>query len=194
MALDKSKFQKPAAPIGKGPAPAAAGGRARSRWAGMRSSTPKDPFPEPGLYRFRVTAIERGFNPGKQRESIKSHLQILDADERGAAAHEIGSSVIMVNFMTSAGMAEFQTFVTACAGCVDDEEYVQVTDDNGTFIDALLGQGSYGASLDGRLVDCEVKRGKQAEDGTFYPRFSWSVVEDSETDQVPSVRAQLAAN
>jgi hypothetical protein len=170
MALDKSKFQKPA-----GAKPANASGGAKSRWAGMRSAKPKDPFPEPGIYRFRVDGIERGFNPGKNRESIKTHLAVVDLDEQGAQAHAEGDSLFMVNFLTSAGMSEFQAFVTAAAGFEDDDGFVAEHGDDGSFVDGVV-NGS--GALDGKLVDCQVTRGKQAADGSYYPRYAWSPVTD----------------
>ena len=190
MALDKSKFQKkPAARPGT---VAPAGGAPKSRWAGMRSSKPKDPFPEPGTYRFRVDSIERGFNPGKNRESLKTHLSVVDQDDQGAESHNIGDTLIMVNFFTSAGMSEFQSFVNAAGGFEDDDAFVATCTDDGKFVDALTGTGTYPATLDGRLVDCQVTRGKQAADGTNYPRYAWSVVEEDEQDVTPNVAAQMA--
>jgi hypothetical protein len=191
MPLDKSKFQKPAAKAAS--ANVGGAGKAKSRWAGMRSSAPRDPFPHVGTYRFRVSEIEKGFNPGKQRESIKTRLVIVDADDKGQESHAIGDQVFMLNFMTTAGTQEFQAFVTAAAGFEDDDAFVAECGDDGAFVDALLGQGTYPATLLGRLVDCQVTRGKDDGTGDYYRKYSFAPVSEEEQDETPNVAAQKAA-
>lgn len=158
----------------------------------MRSAMPRDPFPEPGTYRFRVAGVTWGVNPGKNdRESVKTRFTIADLDEQGAASHSLGDSLVMVNFYTKPGMAEFQSFVVAAAGFESDEEFIAATDDDGTFVDALIaGSGA----LDGRLVDVIVTKGLPAKDGNVYPRYQWAVVAEEEQDQTKNVAAQKAAS
>jgi hypothetical protein len=196
MALDKSKFQKPAAKSANGAA-AAGGGRPKSRWAGMRSAKPRDPMPHVGIYRLRITEIEKRYgNAGNgNRESVVTAFAIVDLDEKGSEAHAAGDVVKMINLYTSAGMAEFQAFVNAAGGFESDDDYVAALGDDGGFVAGILGEGSgpAQATLVGRLVDVEVGRGKDDGKGDYYRRYAFAVVGEDEQDETPSIVTQLKA-
>lgn len=157
---------KPAANAAKSP-PAR-----KSKWAGVKSSKPRDPIPHKGDYRFRLVRGE----PGRTGEWFKVILSIEDQAE-GQTKHDLGDEVaILFRTIDDAGQSRCKAFFVAVAGFEDDAAYDEF-DPDGAKIDAFFERGE-DSELAGRLVDCSVRRGKDTPDGSdYYREFEWAPVE-----------------
>lgn len=180
MAL--GKFSKP------GTSARSVATRARkSRYAEIKAAVPRDPMPPVGDYRFRIESCEEGKNPGTGRESFKIHLVVEGSV--GTDALEVGEKCVVV-FITSgecanSGLARVKAFVVAAAGYEDEDAFEETLGNDGQFIDAVVGEANEwsenGPPLDGRLVDCSVKRGKTIpESDDYYREYEWYPVGDEE--------------
>jgi hypothetical protein len=142
-----------------------------SRWAGVKSSKPRDPVIHAGVYRLEIVNGE----PGRTGEYFKVHFKIADQGE-GQSMHAVGDSVIVLfRTVDDAGQSRCKAFFVAASGCEDDEAY-DAHDPDGAKIDAFFDRGE-DSDLAGRLVDVNVRRGKEREDGDYYREFEWSPVE-----------------
>jgi hypothetical protein len=137
---------------------------------------------EIGDYRIRIVSNEEGFNPGTQNSSYKGHWQIEDI-RSGGGGHEIGDSVVMVQSITATGMSQIKAYVRHAAGYETEAEYDEF-DPDGEFIDATTGEANEysdrGETIDGRLVDVKVTRGKTRDDGDWYRNYAYTVVPEDE--------------
>jgi hypothetical protein len=190
MAFKGGKFNKDTGsaesktPAGKGkPAPGK-----KSRFAGVAASQPRDPIPEVGAYRFRFVTVEEGYNEGNGCSSAKTTLEIVAKDSEH---HEVGDHVFIPERITgngsAAGRSRFKAMVVAGDGHDTEAEYDEKYGADGLHLDACLGESNAhskdGQPLIGRLVDCEVRRGKTMNDGSDYFReYSWEVVPEEEQD------------
>lgn len=186
------KFKKPAA--GSKPLP----GKKKSRYAGIKAASPKDPIPHVGAYRLRVLEKEQGHNPGKGTDSYKTKFEIVDLDDVAEKSHSVGDTVIVFQLISgkaaTAGLPRVKSQIMAEAGFESEEGY-DVFDPEGLFIDASVGTvnefSEAGLTTIGRLVDVTVTRGNTMQDGTdYYREFAWAVVPEEEQDQVPMVLSQ----
>jgi hypothetical protein len=159
---------------GNGAKPAAPAKRA-SKWAGVKSSKPRDPIPHAGLYRFKLLRAE----PGRTGEWFKIHLEIVD-QAAGQTMHANGDHVaVLFRTVDDAGQSRCKAFFVAAAGYDDDASYDAV-DADGAMIDAFFERGD-DSQLAGRLVDCRVARGKDMPDGSdYYREYEFSPVADAE--------------
>lgn len=154
----------------------------------MKASAPRDPIPEVGAYRFRILAIEEGYNQGNGCSSAKTTLEIVAQD---GSPHEVGDTVFIPERISgngsAAGQSRFKAMVVAADGNESEDAYDEKYGDDGRHLDACLGESNEyskdGQPLIGRLVDCEVRRGKTMQDSTDYFReYAWEVVPEDEQD------------
>lgn len=180
------KFNKPA---GGTRAPA----KKKSRYAGIKASTPRDSMPHIGEYILRVINIEEGHNPGKGTDSHKKSLEIVELDETAEKNHTAGDHVMVVDLISGkggpTGLGRVKAFTMAAAGFESEEEY-DAFDPDGEFIDSTCVEGG---PLTGRLVACKVTRGNPTPDGNDYYRvYAWATV-DEESQEVARPGADAAA-
>jgi len=188
--------------------PAAPAGPPRSRYAGISCADTRDPMLSLGRYRVRVIGAAVGKNPGKGgRESYKTTLQVVETYEGDTPA---GATATMVNFYSSAGLAELKRFAVHAAGfgptlamldgdaapvkdaLVEGEEAYDVLDVDGggyegAIIEATSGVANNAPSLVGRLVDVIVSQGNPVmvagvPTGDYYRVYRWGAVPDEEQD------------
>lgn len=153
-----------------------------SRYAGISAAQPREPFPMPGEYLFKVIGMVEGHNPGKGTDSVKVKLEVIESE--GEEANKVGATVAMVEVVTGGGAAQalsrVKAFVMACAGFEGEDEY-DAFDPDGEFIEACLGASNEYAADErlavGRLVAAQVTRGRSRDDGDFYRNYAWGVVE-----------------
>ncbi len=201
------------APAAPAPAPAPAPGR--SKYSGITAGDARDPMLGLGTYRVRVIAIDEGRNPGRNRDSVKVRLHVVEAAE--GAETPAGSDVTAVHFFTNPGLRELKRFAIHALGCgptlaqrnagdtralvLDGERqydgYEETVGGQGSIIDATAGRGNGKApSLAGRLVDVIVSRGKDVPDsqsgastGDYFRVYTWGVVPDAEQTPAPAAGA-----
>lgn len=101
----------------RAPAPAYAPptGPPRIEWDKINAAHEKAAVINPGIYRLRVTSSSIGYNPGKRKQSFKTHFVVLESTGDGAQ-HPPGASVIVIGSFTNAGMAEVKSLVMHAAG------------------------------------------------------------------------------
>jgi hypothetical protein len=180
------KFNRPAARPAEAEKPA-------SRFAGVQATQARDPMPVCGTYRFRVVDMCEGFNQGADTYSAKATFEIVQVfeggEDRALGAHcKIGDQVFVVFLITGkagpSGRSRTKAMCMGCAGFDDEAEY-NAFDPKGFFIDACLGRSNEyskeGHPVIGRLVDCQVTRGKTIEGGPdYYREYAWAAVPEEE--------------
>jgi hypothetical protein len=192
MAVIKKFPKKPAKPPVK----------RKSMYEGVESAEPKDPMPHAGLYRFRVLNVEAGYNQGKNTTSHKVTLEIvagLGGEELDSAEHSVGDTVLIPWVVDGAKSAPYnrqrvKAFTMNAAGYETDAEYNEF-DPAGEFIDSTAGVSNDYSEAEltiiGRLVDCQVMRGKPTADGKDYFReYAWFVVPDEDQDVLNKVGSE----
>jgi hypothetical protein len=181
---------------GKAPTAGAKPQVKKSRYAGIQNGKDRDPMPDVGHYRFRIVACEEGVNPGTLAESVKVRVQPVKVAASGDAYENDGPQMLCLFMRTTAGLSEFKRCIVASAGFEDAEAY-DAFDPDGEFIGACVGEDNdysrSGLTVIGRVVDCDVTRGKDAVNkktgqptGDWYRNFRWTVVSDDEQESVPS--------
>jgi hypothetical protein len=182
------KFNKPGAGAAARPPV-----KKKSRYAGIKEGKERDPMPEVGKYRFRIVSVEEAQNPGTMKESVKVHVVPV---ELVGNEYQEGAQMLCLFMRTTAGLAEFKRCIRTAAG-FDEVEAYDAFDPDGEFLDSCVGvQNEYseaGATVLGRLVDCDVKRGKATGDGDYYRNYHWTVVPEDEQDQAASCNPAAAA-
>jgi hypothetical protein len=170
--------KKPAANAAtKPPAPVAK----KSRYAGLKAMSPREPMPEVGTYRFRVLSCTESKNPGNGNESFKAYLEVVESE--GPKANPVGASVMALQMLGTDWQAgRVKSFIMAAAGFSDEEAY-NAFDPEGLFVDACIGYANefsaQGMNVNGRLVDCRVSVDKMFADGSdFFRAYEWAPVED----------------
>lgn len=156
------------------------------RFGGIRAASGQTDIPRVGVYRFEVLAITEGHNEQTEDDSFKISLRIVTIFDGGEGHAENEAVIVPLKLTGKAGKfgrAEAKSFVMAAAGFEDEAEYDEY-DPDGDFIEACLGDdnaySNRGDTLVGRLVDGEIKRGKDRADGDYWRRYTWGVVPDSE--------------
>ena len=156
----------------------------KSRFAGVKCATPRDPIPQVGGYRFAIRAIEEGFRGG-----AKTTLEVIATE--GISPHEIGAFVFIPECLVTSkgagiapGLGRFKSMVMAAMGFETEEEY-DAFDPEGANLDAALGEvnafAKDGQPGVGRYVDCVVTRGNATPDGQdYYRNYEWFVVPEAE--------------
>lgn len=168
-------------------------GPKRSRFAGVKTLEPRAEMPEVGIYRFRIDAAEEGFNQGTGNQSAKFSLTVVGVAD---GTHQVGDTVKFVELLTGKGgqfgVARLKGFVMTAAG-YDDEAAYDEWDPNADFLEAVLGASNEfserGCTIIGRLIDGEVKRGKDvinpqtgAATGDWYRIYTWMAVPEDEQE------------
>jgi len=146
----------------------------KSKWAGVKSSKPRDPVIHAGTYRLQ---IERG-EVGRTGEWFKVHFTIA-AQADGQSMHADGDNVVLLfRTIDDAGQSRCKAFFVAAAGYDDDAGY-DAADPDGAMIDAFFDRGEDSALI-GRFVDVRVSKGREKDDGDYYRECVWSPVADAE--------------
>lgn len=176
------KFARKAPAVGASK-PAAASAKKPSRWAKVPSEQGKDPYIQPGDYVVELTNASLGYNEGKDRETAKLAITVLQAEE-GALQKE--GDACFVGFMITGkgkkiGMGRTKAAVVAFSGCEDDDAYDEVDPEGELITSVLDGSGA----LDGRRAYLCVTKGNaiiNAETnqptGEYYGNYSWSPLEE----------------
>lgn len=190
-----NKFAKPGA-AGAKPRPAP---KAKPKKFGAATdATPRDPMlaarPEP--YRIRHLGAEELVHP--QFKTVSWRITIENT--------ETGEQHVTLHMNTTAGVAEYQRQVMATAGYESAAEYNEF-DPEGDFFETVIGEANAfaeaGLTIDRRLVDVVVKRGKPVMDKEtgqpkidpltgepdYYRNYAWTVVPDEEQDEAAKVEA-----
>jgi hypothetical protein len=142
MAIGQFGNKSAAKPVGNGAA-------RKSKWAGVKSSQPKDPVLHAGTYRLEILDPE----PGRTGQWFKPHFRIV-AQADGQVIHADGDEVlVLLNTTTDAGRESIKNFLVAGSGYEDDEQYAAADPDDSDLV-------AYVGGLRGRFVDVRVKRGK----------------------------------
>lgn len=196
MAAIKKPSAAAAKPGAKAPAKPAAKAplkKKASKYAGNKIATPRDPMPMPGAYRFEVLKCEETVNPGTGNESFKAHLKVLALDNED---HKEGDTVVAIfSTKAKAGLSRIKSLVMFASGYEDESEF-DAFDPDGEFIEACAEYAnSYseaGLTIVGRIVDCEVRKGKATPEGDdFYREYDWAVVpEDEQEVPKPELEAE----
>lgn len=160
-----------------------------SRYAGISAEQPRDPMPTEGIYRFRVTRCEESMHPQKRTESFKLYLEVVDIAE-GGEGFAVGDIAFVVQRISGEGslqgLGRVKAFAVAAAGYETEAEY-DAMDPEGLLIAATVGHRNAFSekklTLIGRLVDCQVRKGKVREDGEYYREYTWAPVPDAEQDK-----------
>jgi hypothetical protein len=164
----------------------------KSRYAGIVERD-RDPMPDVGGYRFRIVGAEEATNPGTMKESIKIHVRPV---ELVGNEYQDGAQMLCLFMRTTAGLAELKRCIRFAAGFEEVEAY-DAFDPEGEFIDACMGvvneYSEAGATVIGRLVDCNVSRGKDTGNGDWYRQYQWAVVPEAEQDQTATCNLANAA-
>lgn len=171
--------------VGKAAAAKAAPRKAprKSRYAGVAAAAPRDPMLNVGKYRLRVVSCEEGSNPGTGAESFKSHVEIVEIFG-GGEGFLVGDVAFLCQSISGkgaqAGLGRVKAYVMAAAGF--EEDAFDEMDPDGEFIDACVGEANQfaGQTIDGRLVDVTVTRGRDRDDGDWYREYAWSIVPEEE--------------
>jgi hypothetical protein len=166
---------RPTPPVAARPATAA------NPFANIPDRGPRDPLPETGNYRLKLTQFERGYNPGTRRESIKVHVEIAEVfSQSEGAPHAVGDSLLILLFFTDAGLATLKQMVRCASKIATNEDY-NAFDPDGEFINALFGASNdyskRGDTVVGDLVDVRVMHGKPTDDGGYFRDYQWSIVQ-----------------
>lgn len=165
-------------------APARKAGR-KSRYADVKASAPRDPMLNVGKYRLRVVSCEEGSNPGTGAESFKSHVEIVEIFD-GGEGHSVGDVCFLCQSISGkgaqAGLGRVKAYAMAAAG-FEEAEFDEM-DPDGKFIDACVGDDNEFSdqTITGRLVDVQVMRGRDRDDGDWYREYAWGIVPDDEQD------------
>jgi hypothetical protein len=198
MALPpNNKFAKPGA-AGAKPKPVAKPKPKPKKFGAATDAVPRDPMltarPEP--YRVRHLGFEELIHPQFKTISWRSSVENT----------ETGETAITLHMNTTAGVAEYQRQVMATAGYESAAEYNEF-DPEGDFFETVIGEANafaeMGLTIDRRLVDVVVKRGKPVLDKEtglpkidpltgepdYYRNYAWSVVPDDEQDEAAKVEA-----
>ena len=182
-------------------------GKRKSRYAGLRGRTERDPAIGTGVYRVRVDGASRGNNPTRTNQAIILSLRIIEAAE--GSTNEADTDAVVIFFDSTFGLEDIYDFARRAAGFgptieqraagnvaeIDDEAkdmflaFEESIDVEGCTIDKLLGDHDAGPDLTGRLVDVEVRSGKPRLDketgeptGEFWPVYVWSAVPDEDQE------------
>lgn len=157
----------------------------KSRYAGIKASEGRDPYPNVGEYLFNVAEMVEGHNPGKGASSVKLTLEVVESE--GEHAQEAGERVFVSERVSGngspAGLARVKSFVMAAAGFEDEDEFDEF-DPDGLFIEACLGESNdysdHERLVVGRQVFCKVTRGREIPDsgGDFFRNYAWTPVEE----------------
>ena len=132
------------------------------------------------------------------------HPEFKTKSWRFTVEHE-GETFITLHMNTTAGIAEYQRQVMATAGYESAAEYNEF-DPDGDFFETVIGEANafaeQGLTLDRRLVDVLVSRGKPVIDKKtgeprldaqgepdYYRNYRWTVVPDAEQDEAGKVEA-----
>jgi hypothetical protein len=171
-------------------APARAPAKRTSMWAKYTPQEQRLPLLEAdGSYLCRIGTVEKKIKPAcapnAGRESFHAQITVEDAAE--GSTTKAGETV---NFMcllsTPAGQDEAFRFTMAASGHADVPSYNAELNPNedGAFMAAVLGEETNeynegGNPLEGRLVQIDVRRGKDtgAGDGDYYRVYRCSSVE-----------------
>ncbi len=190
-----NKFAKPGA-AGAKPKPTA---KPKPKTFGPPTdAVPRDPMltarAEP--YRIRHLAAEELIHPEFKTKSWRINIEDT----------ETGEAAITLHMNTTAGIAEYQRQVMATAGYSSAAEYSEF-DAEGDFFETVIGEANAyaeaGLTLDRRLVDVIVSRGKPVIDKKtgqpridpltgepdYYRNYKWTVVPDEEQDEAAKVEA-----
>jgi hypothetical protein len=133
---------------------------------------------EVGIYRVRVVSCEKLIHPVKHSESFKALVEVLAAAE-GAGSMVGGTYAVLAMLSTIPGQKDMGRFIIAAAGY--DAEGFSAEHGDGLFIDAVLGDlPGEGNPIEGRVVDVEVRRGKDTGDGDWYRNYQWEPVAEDE--------------
>jgi hypothetical protein len=151
-------------------------------------------------YRIRHLGAEELIHPEYKTKSWR--LSVEDT--------ETGEQYITLHMNTTAGIAEYQRQVMSTAGYASAAEYNEF-DPEGDFFETVIGEANAfaeaGLTLDRRLVDVVVKRGKVVIDKKtgqpkidrltgepdYYRNYTWTVVPEDEQDEAPKVEAGEAS-
>lgn len=165
----------------------------KSRYAGIVERN-RDPMPDVGKYRLRIVSLEEAQNPGTMKESVK--VKVVAVELVGNEYQDRGGEMLCLFMRTTAGLAELKKCVRHAAGFEDVDQY-DAFDPDGFFIDACVGQANEysnaGLTVVGRIVDTEVRKGKDTGTGDWYRDYVWAVVGEDEQDQVPSCNPAVGA-
>jgi hypothetical protein len=169
-----------------------------SKYGAAKDVEDRDPMPVVGTYRFRVLGCED--NPSPKNPSnmwFRTQLEIIALEgPQAEQTHQVGDVVVMIQQTAGngapQGIPRVVAFVRHAAGYEDFDEY-KAYDPDGYFIDAQSGivndYSERGEFIVGRLVDAQVTRGRDREDGDYYREYKWAVVPDDEQDQLGKVGA-----
>jgi hypothetical protein len=176
------KFNTPNTANARPTPPAAARPAANGNpFANIPDRKARDPMPETGSYRFKLVELERGFNPGTRKESMKVHLEIVEVfEQREGPPHGVGDRVIAVLMFTDPGLASVKDLIRCAAKIPTNADY-NAFDPSGEFINACFGAANdYSARGDtviGDLVDGTVLHGPDDEKGGYYRNYNWKIVQ-----------------
>lgn len=184
-------FKRPAAPTKPQAKP-------KSKYGGIACRPPRDPMPEVGIYRFKVTECVEGFNPGSRKSSFKAKCEVVQVLQAADNSNQVGDTVsIIFQADTGPGRSDIKAFCMGFAGFLEESEY-DAYDPEGFFIEACTGTANeYTEEFEGvqpiigRMCDVEVKRGGTTPDGQdWYRRYGFYTID--EEDQEVGI-PQLAA-
>jgi len=173
-----------------------------SRFAGIRSAEPKNPYLQPGSYVLRVLSTAESAVPGKN-PWFNIGVEVLASD---CAACPVGYKTT-IGYCTSnkAGPTSFpriKAFAVASAGFGSDEEYDAA--EGGITVEELpkyppgqhpnagmwIENASAGADVfNDTIVQCYVSRGNDLEGeggaptGDFFREYSWAVYQEGPAAQ-----------
>lgn len=166
--------------------PAAKAKQAKPKGMGAPEAS-RNPMPEIGHSRFRLTEVEEGFNAGTNKSSLKIKVSALDLD---GSPHSEGDDFTLVFMRTVPGERDYKLAIVGFAGYDDLGEYTAF-DPNGELFTAAIGEENdytaEAADLIGRVCDVKVSRGGDVKDretgvpnGDFYRAYKWTAVHDEE--------------
>lgn len=145
------------------------------------SGDDRDPLLWPGVYRLEILSTEEKIHPVKKTATYKIMAKILDLDE-GNQYHRVGDvGAVLQSVSNTVGPKKVKQFVIAAAGYETQEDY-DAFDPDAEFIDATTGRANRYSEQDctlvGRIVDVEINRGPDTQDGKdFYRNCAWAPVE-----------------
>lgn len=184
-------FERPSKSSNKGSKGSKKPAKRESRWAGVE---PRDASEHPdalevGFYRCRCISNEERYSEKSSADYWHAGVEVVFADDKNNCGTEVGTECNMI-FATSGkggrfGMQDIKAYVVALAGYGDFEAYAKY-DSDGEMIDALIGHDNSfseaAESMIGRLIDIEVKRGRDDDKGSFFRNYVFYAVEDSDQD------------
>lgn len=179
-----SKFNRPAATPAAKPAPAQ-----RARYGGIQAAAPRDPMPQPGVYRVRVEQFEEGeLVQGKDTQSVRLTIEVLESQGGDPEGARLFIPFRVVGKGATQGRGRMKAFVIAACGYEDEASY-DAYDPDGFGLDALLGYAAPapfgGKTIVGREVYLEVTKGNAMKDpetglptGEFFANYAWSPAQE----------------